>query len=71
MDFKKIRGGVYFREQVPRSNTGKLIRSKMGEKMGACLYETGFPVPLATANPIPNCKNGAEGAIVEFLGGNV
>ncbi len=29
IDYKKIRGGIIFRSEVPHNNVGKLVRKKM------------------------------------------
>ena len=29
IDFKKIRGGIFFRDKIPRNNVGKLVRREM------------------------------------------
>ena len=29
IDFKKVRGGIHFRESIPRNNVGKLVRREM------------------------------------------
>ena len=31
IDYKKIRGGILFRDEIPRNNVGKLVRRKMRE----------------------------------------
>jgi len=31
IDYKKIRGGIMFRDEIPRNNVGKLVRRKMRE----------------------------------------
>ena len=31
IDYKKIRGGIIFRDMIPRNNVGKLVRRKMRE----------------------------------------
>ena len=31
IDYKKIRGGIIFRDAIPRNNVGKLVRRKMRE----------------------------------------
>ena len=31
IEYKKIRGGIMFRSEIPRNNVGKLVRKKMRE----------------------------------------
>ena len=31
IEYKKIRGGIIFRNEIPRNNVGKLLRRKMRE----------------------------------------
>ena len=31
IEYKKIRGGIIFRDTIPRNNVGKLVRRKMRE----------------------------------------
>ncbi len=30
-DYKKIRGGIFFRKEIPRNNVGKLLRKELKE----------------------------------------